>query len=96
MAGASLEFRQAFPAIRDVLLHEWDPIGIGDEPRAQDEYDAYIPSIYYLLTDGTDDDEIALHLDQLVTVGMGLSSSGVCNQAIVKRLRQVIEAASSH
>ena len=28
--------------IRHVLLEVWDPIGIKDEPNAQDEYDAYM------------------------------------------------------
>lgn len=31
--------------IRSVLLQYWDPIGIKNEPRAQDEYDGYIPEI---------------------------------------------------
>jgi hypothetical protein len=36
-------------AIRTILLTDWDPIGIADEPRAQDEYDAYIGPIRRLL-----------------------------------------------
>lgn len=36
-------------AIRAVLMHEWDPIGVGDVPQAQDEYDSYIPQIYGML-----------------------------------------------
>jgi hypothetical protein len=35
--------------IRAVLLTDWDPIGIADEPRAQDEYDVYIGPILRLL-----------------------------------------------
>ncbi|WP_272939013.1 hypothetical protein [Sinorhizobium meliloti] len=27
--------------VRDVLLRDWDPIGISDIPEAKDEYDAY-------------------------------------------------------
>ncbi|MDB5508164.1 MAG: hypothetical protein JWL93_633 [Hyphomicrobiales bacterium] len=34
--------REMVQAIKDVLLHEWDPIGVCDEPKASDEYDAYI------------------------------------------------------
>ena len=36
-------------AIRQVLLCEWDPIGVADVPQAQDEYDSYISQIYGLL-----------------------------------------------
>lgn len=41
--------RTLHDAIRHVLTKEWDPIGIADIPRAQDEYDSYIPTIYRLL-----------------------------------------------
>ena len=36
-------------AIREVLLREWDPIGVADVPQAQDEYDSYIHQIYAML-----------------------------------------------
>jgi hypothetical protein len=35
--------------IRKILLEIWDPIGIKDEPKAQDEYDSYIGGLYELL-----------------------------------------------
>ena len=36
-------------AIREVLLHEWDPIGVGDIVEAQDEYDSYVSQVHVLL-----------------------------------------------
>jgi len=36
-------------AIREVLMREWDPIGVADVPEAQDEYDSYINQIYGML-----------------------------------------------
>jgi hypothetical protein len=36
-------------AIREILLREWDPIGIAEEPDAQDEYDSYVHEIHGLL-----------------------------------------------
>jgi hypothetical protein len=36
-------------AIRTLLLSDWDPIGITDEPRAQDEYDGFVSPIRRLL-----------------------------------------------
>ncbi|MCW3100549.1 MAG: hypothetical protein JWL77_6167 [Chthonomonadaceae bacterium] len=35
--------------IRRIFLEDWDPIGIRDEPNAQDEYDAYLGGMYTLL-----------------------------------------------
>jgi hypothetical protein len=31
--------------IHDTLIKLWDPIGVRNEPHAQDEYDSYIPAI---------------------------------------------------
>ena len=30
----------------------WDPIGVKDEPNAQDEYDGYLGGVYELLVSG--------------------------------------------
>jgi len=88
MGGASLEYRLAFKAIHDVLISEWDPIGVGDEPLAQDEYDSYIPVIYRLISEGVDDLTIARHLEQIETESMGLSPSGDRNMQVARRLRE--------
>jgi hypothetical protein len=36
-------------AIHDVLLKQWDPIGVSHVPEAQDEYDGYISQIHGML-----------------------------------------------
>ena len=41
--------RDYHAAIREILLRDWDPIGVADVPEAQDEYDSYISQIYGLL-----------------------------------------------
>jgi hypothetical protein len=61
--------------IRRVLLRTWDPIGIQDEPNAQNEYDAYIGRIYDLLTSGSVDSEIVEYLFWAVYENMGLDAS---------------------
>ena len=30
-------------AIREILLRDWDPVGVADVPEAQDEYDSLHP-----------------------------------------------------
>jgi hypothetical protein len=32
--------------IRTVLLRDWDPLGVGNNPKLSDEYDSCIPVIY--------------------------------------------------
>lgn len=92
MAGASRKYRESFQAIHDVLIREWDPIGVSDEPMAQDEYDSYIPVILRLLSEGADEIKIAHHLEQIETVSMGLSSGGEHNRIIARRLREAVGA----
>ena len=41
--------RSYHAAIREVLMREWDPIGVADIPEAADEYDSYIGEVYGLL-----------------------------------------------
>jgi hypothetical protein len=94
MAGVSLHYRQGFKAIHDVLIHEWDPIGIGDVPEAQDEYDSYIPQIYRLLAEDSDLPTLAWHLEGIETKAMCLSSGGDKNMRVARRLREVFEALS--
>jgi len=53
--------------VRDVLLRDWDPIGVCDIPGAADEYDSYIPEICALMRSGSDAQALAAHLLELAT-----------------------------
>jgi hypothetical protein len=57
--------REIQGSIRRVLLEDWDPIGIKDEPLAQDEYDMYVGAIYRLIASRASPMEIANHLARL-------------------------------
>lgn len=69
------DWKRLTAAIHDVLLKEWDPIGVRDEPMAQDEYDAYVPRIYGLLKRGASRTAIAEYLVELETETMGLGGN---------------------
>jgi hypothetical protein len=45
-------------SIRDVLMHQWDPIGIADYISTDDEYDAYIAPVYRILVGSRSEDEL--------------------------------------
>jgi hypothetical protein len=53
------------------MLRKWDPIGVISSGN-QDEYDSYSPQIVRLLDHGCTAEELAAHLDQLVTDQMRL------------------------
>lgn len=58
--------------IKQVLLHDWDPVGVSDTPEAHDEYDSYVGGIYRLLASGASEYQIIERLHNLETVSMGL------------------------
>jgi hypothetical protein len=59
-------------AIREVLVRDWDPIGVMDDPEwPRDEYDAYIGEIYRYLVRNEPADFIARHLCYIEETRMG-------------------------
>jgi hypothetical protein len=55
------------------LLQEWDPIGIGDDPDAANEYDAYAGQVFSSLQGGGTAASIRDYLDWVEAEQMGLS-----------------------
>ena len=64
--------REIQSQIRAILLRDWDPIGVRDEARAQDEYDSYIGGVYQLLVSGAPPQSVAEHLAHVEADQMGL------------------------
>lgn len=68
------ESRRIRAQIRHVLLNVWDPIGVQDEPLAQDEYDSYLGDIYDLLIRRAPDSELIDYLQWVAHERMGFTS----------------------
>jgi hypothetical protein len=47
--------------IREILLREWDPAGVGDNPKLNDEYDNYLAEILRLIDNGSDYGQLCDH-----------------------------------
>ena len=67
--------REILDAIRQILLQDWDPIGVRDAPAAQDEYDSYVGGVYRLLASAASPEIVADHLRVIETERMGLNHS---------------------
>lgn len=71
--------------VRDILLRDWDPIGVSDIPEAKDEYDSYADTVFsMLINQKADTDEIASYLFRVATERMRLADHGMaelCNRA---------------
>ena len=72
--------------IRQILLNDWDPIGIREVPESQDEYDSYVGGVYRLLADGASAVEVAKHLARIEGEQMGLPSSADIRLSVATKL----------
>lgn len=73
------ESRSIRVQIRHVLLEVWDPIGVKDEPCAQDEYDTYIGDLYELLVSRAHDSKIAEYLYEIAHDRMGFDAAQIAD-----------------
>ena len=56
-------FKNLFSRVTEILMRDWDPIGVSDQPEAQDEYDDYAMRICSRLLDpASTESEIAAYL----------------------------------
>jgi hypothetical protein len=89
MSNRSERAKEIQEAIRQVLLHEWDPIGVSDIPEAQDEYDSYVGGIYRLLASGASEYQIVERLYNLETVDMGLPGNREGLKRVAEKLAEL-------
>jgi len=59
--------------IRQVLLKDWDPIGVRNEPDLKDEYNSYIGKIYRRLASKASEADIVELLYKIEKEEMGSS-----------------------
>ena len=78
--------RRYHDSIREILLKQWDPIGVADVPEAQDEYDSYIGKIYVLLIKHESRQAIVDHLWGVETEHMSLAGNRRHTESIADRL----------
>jgi hypothetical protein len=78
--------RRMHAAIKEVLLNEWDPIGVKEIAEAQDEYDGYVPTIYKMLIQQRTEQEIFDYLWWAETDHMGLAGNRQATEAFAERL----------
>ncbi|MCA0316763.1 MAG: hypothetical protein LCH88_01720 [Proteobacteria bacterium] len=81
--------RDLAAAVRAILPAAWDPIGIRDEPKAQDEYDDYVPGIVRLLCEGAGVDALAEYLLRIETGQMCLPPDQERARRVAVKLTQL-------
>ena len=86
MSEAAERARALHQQIKDVLLREWDPIGVQAIPEAQDEYDGYVPTLHSMLISRKPAHEVFEYLMWLETEHMGLTADRQRTQSIAEKL----------
>jgi hypothetical protein len=76
-------------AIRDILMRDWDPIGVAGIAQAQDEYDSYIGDIYALLVRREPLQKIVDYLWWAETQNMSLFGNRSRTQLVAQRLAEL-------
>src|SRR5687767_6258429 len=61
-------------SIRQVLSHDWDPLGIGDYQTSDDEYDAYIAPLYRILVGSRSENDLIEELRRIARADMGVAA----------------------
>lgn len=87
--GHNAELRRLLPAIRRILMLEWDPIGVANEPAARSEYDQDALALYGMLANGASDAELSEYLAKTeAEIGLG-GGSQRSHHEIVQLLRRL-------
>ena len=79
------DWKKGIDIIRTILLSEWDPIGFGFGVP-DDEYDAYLPTIYSHIHRNASIQEIAQLLEKIETESMGLAARPSVNLHVAQLL----------
>ena len=72
-------------AIKALLLHEWDPIGVSGVEGAEDEYDRYALEVCKMLGEGADAPAIAHYLNWVITTWMSLRGNVDLDRVIANK-----------
>lgn len=78
-----------YEKVRSILLYEWDPIGVGELPEAQDEYDSYVHPVCDLINSGKDAADIYNYLSWVTHDYMCLDGSDDINRIAAEKLAKL-------
>jgi hypothetical protein len=75
--------------IRDVLLRDWDPIGVKDVPEARNEYDAYLAPLAGMLASDKSVQDIGAYLCRIESERMGLTADPRRAETVARKLEAI-------
>ena len=91
MSDFAARAQKAHREIAEIMMKEWDPIGVSGVPEANDEYDAYVAEVYRLLSRRASSNEIFEYLWWVETEHMALRGDRQRTLRVSSRLADLIE-----
>jgi hypothetical protein len=73
-------------SVNDILINEWDPIGIKNNPNAKAEYDQYGLKIVGMLYNGSTAAQIAEYLNTVTREEFELVENDELSRAVTKKI----------
>jgi hypothetical protein len=80
--------------IREILLNDWDPIGIAGIREAADEYDRYVAPIVQMVVAGNSISDLSKYLIRIETETMGLNGNHDRARSVAAKLRSIARETS--
>jgi sugar diacid utilization regulator len=78
--------------VNELLLHEWDPIGVIGIKGAEDEYAQYVRDILEIIQNSSSSEELFRYLWELETEYMGLKGNKKKTESFSKLLFHEIKS----
>jgi hypothetical protein len=72
--------------VEEVLMKDWDPLGVNDIPEASDEYDSYALRIYGMIYHGASEEMIQEYLNEVAKNWMGLKPDAIAIEKTAKAI----------
>ena len=81
-----------FVAVQEVLLREWDPIGIKTNEQCNGEYDSYVRTVCRMLRQGVEEYRLTKQLTRFQSDSMGIAVVDEdLNRRVAKKLIDLLE-----
>ena len=80
------EQMELYKFIGNILLQEWDPIGVNGVPEAADEYNSYLPVVFNKAMNNESAEAIANYLKEIEMERMSLNCNMQKNKEIALKI----------
>ena len=85
------DFDKLLEQVSAILRDAWDPIGIRDVPKAEDEYEDYVPAVAKCVAEGASAGEIAEVLLEIERESLGLPGDMARARRVAERLQALLD-----